>query len=102
MVVTATKFKTNIGHYLDIVPKDEVYITKNGKIAARLSYNIEDKLSILNSLVGILPKDQIINAQELKSERILRRAYPDLYRDNNEALKEAVAAMSVSSANEGI
>jgi len=94
MVVTATKFKANIGHYLDTIPNEEIFITKNGKIAARLSYNMEDKLSVLNSLVGILPKDQFINPKEIKLEHNLKRAFPDLYRNNDNALKEAMSAGS--------
>jgi len=96
MVVTATKFKANIGHFLDSIPNDEIYITKNGKIAARLSYNMEDKLSILNSLVGILPKDQYIDLKQLKAERILRRTCPE-YHNDDEALQKAVAVMSAES-----
>ena len=96
MVVTATRFKTNIGHYLDAVPNEEIYITKNGKIAARLSYNTDDKLSILNSLVGIT-KGNSVSFEEAKAERILRRAYPDLYRNNSGALKEAKDTMLTES-----
>ena len=81
MVVTATRFKANIGQYLDNVSKedsnDAVYITKNGKMVAKLSNPMEDKLSILNSLVGILPKDHI-SLEDARMERILRRAYPEL------------------------
>ena len=99
MVVTATKFKANIGHYLDSVPNEEIYITKNGRIAARLSYNMEDKLSVLNSLVGILPKDQYINLEELKTERILRRTFPE-FRNDDGALKNAAAAMLTKLDNE--
>jgi antitoxin (DNA-binding transcriptional repressor) of toxin-antitoxin stability system len=73
MVVTATQFKSNIGYYLDTVPENDVYITKNGKTVARLCDPMKDKMSILNSLVGILPKDHI-SLEEAKLERILKRA----------------------------
>ena len=77
MVVTATQFKSNIGHYLDIVAeKKEVYITKNGKMAARLSDPMQEKMSILNSLAGILPPNHI-SLEDAKMERILRKAYPE-------------------------
>ncbi|MCL2265381.1 MAG: type II toxin-antitoxin system prevent-host-death family antitoxin [Treponema sp.] len=76
MVVTATQFKSNIGHYLDAVSdKKEVYITKNGKMAAKLSDPMLDKMSILNALVGILPPDHI-SLEDAKMERILKRAFP--------------------------
>ena len=53
MVVTATKFKANIGHYLDTVSDGELYITKNGKVVAKLSNPAGEKQALLDSLVGI-------------------------------------------------
>jgi len=84
MVVTATQFKSNIGHYLDTVAeKKEVYITKNGKMVAKLSDPMQDKMSILNALVGILPPDHI-SLEDAKMERIFKRAFPgeDPYEEN--------------------
>jgi len=76
MVVTATQFKTNIGHYLDTVgERKEVYITKNGKMVAKLSDPMQDKMSILNALVGIIPKNHI-SLEDAKMERIFKRAFP--------------------------
>jgi len=76
MVVTATQFKSNIGHYLDYVAeKNEVYITKSGKMVAKLSDPMQDKMSILNALVGIIPPNHI-SLEEAKMERIFRRAFP--------------------------
>jgi len=76
MVVTATQFKTNIGYYIDsVAEKKEVYITKNGKMVAKLSDPMQDKMSILNSLVGIIPQNHI-SLEDAKMERIFRRAFP--------------------------
>lgn len=73
MVVTATQFKTNIGHYLDTVAeKKEVYITKNGKMVAKLSDPMQDKTSILDSLVGIIPQSHM-TLDEIKMERLSRK-----------------------------
>ena len=74
MVITATQFKLNIGHYLDTISGGDVYITRNGKMVAKLSDPMNDKMSVLNSLVGIIPRD--INMEEIKTERILKRAFP--------------------------
>jgi len=74
MVVTATQFKASIGHYLDTVAeKKNVYITKNGKLIAKLSDPEEDKMSILDSLVGII-KGNTISLDEIKRERLARHA----------------------------
>ena len=72
MVVTATKFKTNIGHYLDTVSKDEVYITKNGKLVAKLSNPVQDKQALLDSLVGITAGNPV-SLEEAKKYRLSKQ-----------------------------
>jgi len=74
MVVTATKFKANIGRYLDTVSEDEVYITKNGKVVAKLSNPVQDKQSLLDSLVGLTANNPV-SLEEAKRERV-SRLYP--------------------------
>ena len=72
MVVTATQFKTNIGHYLSNVSEDDVYITKNGKVVAKLSNPAGDKQAFLDSLVGITAHNPI-SLDEAKRERLSRQ-----------------------------
>jgi len=76
MVVTATNFKARIGHYLDNISENNIYISKNGKIIAKLSSPASEP-SILDSLVGIIPQNHI-SLEEAKKERILKRACPEL------------------------
>ncbi|MDR2542400.1 MAG: type II toxin-antitoxin system Phd/YefM family antitoxin [Treponema sp.] len=74
MVVTATNFKTNIGHYLTKISesKNEVYITKNGKLIAKLSSPDQDKQTFLDSLVGITAHNPI-SLEDAKKERLSRQ-----------------------------
>jgi prevent-host-death family protein len=72
MVVTATELKANIGHYLDVVSEDEVFITRNGKIVAKLSDPSHDKQILLDSLVGITAHHPVSPA-EVKKERLARQ-----------------------------
>ena len=84
MVVSATQFKSNIGYYLDTVAENkEVYITKNGRMVAKLSDPLQDKKSILNSLAGIIPRDHM-SLEDAKMERIFKRAFPQA--DPNESV----------------
>lgn len=55
MIVSSSEFKTNIGHYLSLVGKEDIIITRNGKRVARLTQEKEDRQAIVKSLVGILP-----------------------------------------------
>ncbi|MCL2801004.1 MAG: type II toxin-antitoxin system Phd/YefM family antitoxin [Treponema sp.] len=74
MVVTATQFKSSIGHYLDTVAeKKNVYITKNGKVIAKLSDPSEDKMAVLGSLLGIIPQNHM-SLDDIKRERLARHA----------------------------
>ena len=72
MVITATELKANIGYYLNAVSKDEVYITKNGKVVAKLSSHTQDKQAILDSLVGITAHNPV-SLEQAKKERLARQ-----------------------------
>ena len=73
MVVTATEFKTNLGKYLDLAGKQDVFITKNGKYVARLTSPTVDKLAALDSLVGIVPADLSLDEGAIRDERLARQ-----------------------------
>lgn len=52
MYVSATEFRTNVGKYLDIAMKEDVYVVKHGKPIVVVSASVETRLRILDSLVG--------------------------------------------------
>jgi prevent-host-death family protein len=72
MVITATELKANIGQYLDALSRDEVFITRNGKLVAKLSGLSHDKQAILDSLVGITAHNPI-SLKEARKERLSRQ-----------------------------
>ena len=72
MVVTATELKANIGYYLSAVSDNDIFITKNGKVVAKLSRPIQDKQAILDSLVGIIANNPV-SLEEAKKERLARQ-----------------------------
>jgi len=71
MLVSATKFKANIGKYLSLASKEEIIITKNGKIIAKLTGIDGSEKSIVDSLTGILP-DRNIDLAQAREERLAR------------------------------
>lgn len=73
MVITATELKSNLGKYLELANKQDIFITKNGKNIARLTGPVADKLSVLDSLVGIIPEDFVIDEKALREERLARQ-----------------------------
>jgi prevent-host-death family protein len=72
MVINATELKANIGHYLNAVSEDDVYITRNGKVVAKLSNSARDKQAILDSLVGIAAGNPV-SLEEARKERLSRK-----------------------------
>ena len=68
MIVTATEFKTNFGKYLDMLTKEDIFITRNGKTIAKV---INPQVSAVDSLRGMLknvPSD--IDLDSLREERL--------------------------------
>ncbi len=74
MIVTATEFKTNFGKYLDMLTKEDIFITRNGKTIAKV---INPQVSAVDSLRGMLkdvPSD--IDLNSLREERLSKYEDP--------------------------
>ena len=52
MSITATELKNNLSKYLLLVSKEDIYITLNGKVVAKLSNPYQDRLDAAESLFG--------------------------------------------------
>jgi antitoxin (DNA-binding transcriptional repressor) of toxin-antitoxin stability system len=76
MVVTATEFKTNFGKYLDLLPKEDIFITRNGKTIAKV---VNPHVSAVDSISGLLtgkvPDD--LDRKSIREERISKYAIDD-------------------------
>lgn len=68
MSITATELKQNLGRYLLMAATEDVFITKNGKVVAKLSNPNQDRVNMAKSLFGVLPQD--ITLEEAKNGRI--------------------------------
>lgn len=68
MSITATELKQNLGKYLLLSAKEDIYITKNGKVIAKLTNPYQDRVSTARSLFGILPQNADIDVS--KEERL--------------------------------
>lgn len=68
MIVTATEFKTNFGKYLELIAKEDIFITRNGKTIAKV---INPQISAVDSLRGMLkdvPDD--LDLDSIREERL--------------------------------
>ena len=68
MSITATELKENLGKYLMLAETEDIFITKNGKVIAKLTSPHKSRLEAARSLFGILPKDTDFDA--IKAERL--------------------------------
>ena len=68
MSITATELKSNLGKYLMLAATEDIFITKNGKVVAKLYNPKKDRVELAKSLFGILPAD--INKKKKKTERL--------------------------------
>jgi prevent-host-death family protein len=70
MFISATELKNNLGKYLTLAAKEDIYITKNGKSIAKLTSPTHDKVEMAKSLFGILPAD--VSLEQAREERLSR------------------------------
>lgn len=69
MQITATELKMNMGKYLSMASRRDIYITKNGQRIAKLTNPSPDRVAMLDSLVGIA-KEGDITLDDIKRERL--------------------------------
>ena len=69
MQVTATEFKLNMGKYLSMASRHDIFITKNGQRIAKLTNPSPDRVAMLDSLVGIA-QNADISLDDIKKERL--------------------------------
>ena len=69
MQITATEFKLNMGKYLSMASRHDIFITKNGQRIAKLTNPSPDRVAMLDSLVGIA-QGMDISLDDIKKERL--------------------------------
>lgn len=70
MVITATEFKANFGKYLELIAKEDIFITRNGKTVAKI---VNPQISAVDSLRGMLINiSSDIDTDSLREEHLLK------------------------------
>ena len=68
MFITATELKTNLGKYLILAETEDIYITRNGKVVAKLSNPYQDRVDVAKSLFGVFSNDRTL--ETAREERV--------------------------------
>lgn len=66
--ISVSELKTNPGKYVTMAQNQDIFITKNGKLIARLTTAKPDKVAAAKALFGLLPGD--VNVDEAREERL--------------------------------
>lgn len=69
MSITAAELELNLGKYLMLAETEDIFITQNGKVIAKLSNPNADRVEMARSLLGIIPVD--ITLEEARSEKVI-------------------------------
>lgn len=69
MQITATEFEMNMGKYLSMASRHDIFITKNGQRIAKLTNASPDRIAVLDTLVGIA-KAENVSLEAIKKERL--------------------------------
>ncbi|MBQ8186752.1 MAG: type II toxin-antitoxin system prevent-host-death family antitoxin [Clostridia bacterium] len=70
MSITATELKMNLSKYLLLAETEDIYITRNGKIVAKLTNLHQERVDLAKSLFGVLSDE--ISEEDAKKERLDR------------------------------
>ena len=70
MLITAAELKRNLYKYLLLAGTQDIFITKNGKVVAKLSNPHLDRVNLAKSLFGILPSDTTL--EEAREDRLIK------------------------------
>lgn len=70
MSITATELKINLGKYLMLAETEDIYITRNGKVVAKLTNPYQDRVDVAKSLFGVLSTDMTL--EEAREEKLMR------------------------------
>lgn len=70
MSITATELKLNLSKYLLLAEKEDIFITRNGKVVAKLTNPFQDRVDLAESLFGSVPAK--VTLEEAREERLNR------------------------------
>ena len=79
MEITLTELKANLGKYIILSEKEDILVTKNGKIVSRLTEPFSArkekmrKKQIAERLVGSI-RSEYMSAEKIREERMMRKA----------------------------
>ena len=72
MFITATELKANIGMSLDSAAREDIFVSRKGKVIAKISNPSVDKVALLDRLVGVAAGTNM-TLEEARAGRLARQ-----------------------------
>ena len=70
MSITTAELELNLSKYLLLAQTEDVFITRNGKVIAKLTNPYQDRVDAAKALFGVIPSD--VTLEEVREERLAR------------------------------
>ncbi len=70
MIATSTEVKNRFGHYLELAKLEPIKVTKDGKLAATITYPGAKYQSPLDKLSGIITLPENFDERALRASRL--------------------------------
>ena len=72
--ITATELKNNLGYYMELSNKEDVYVTKNNKVITVLTNSDVHRLALIENLRGSFGSvDNDIDYDEILKKEIMKK-----------------------------
>lgn len=68
MSITATEFFSHFNQYLELAMTQDIYITRDGKLIAKISKPFEDRVERVQSLFGCISDEMTL--EQARDERL--------------------------------
>lgn len=69
MSITTAELELNLSKYLLLAQTEDVFITRNGKVIAKLTNPYQDRVDAAKALFGVIPSD--VTVEEAREERLI-------------------------------
>ncbi len=69
--VSLTQLKTNLGKYVMMAGDQDILISKNGKVVAKLVTAKVDKVAAAEELLSMFPKGKKVDYDKAREERLM-------------------------------
>ena len=77
MTITATELKANLSKYLLLAEKEDIYISRNGKVVVESDSSFQDKEKLVEELFASVPSTMTLEEAESERRKKIGKSQPE-------------------------